>query len=243
MQSLPQTYTKIPISVVSEPNATTIVFCRISSEPALVTLKKITQLIQNKNPFLITVESSRIAPINDPAIQNGFRKVIQEIKYTEVHLDLFGKLFQFGADVNMKVKGVEYSESLLHTVSTKEHVRVLLELGANVDARNSIGESLLNHSIGGICTDGDYGLELLDLLLSYDADVNLPNCIGHTPLMKIARQGPGYASVSVLEKLIRAGADIDSLTNKAGETVLEIASKSNPKLVDKLRNFPKQKLG
>lgn len=259
MQAMQQTDTKIPISVVSESkwhdftfvNATTIVFGRISSEPALVTLKKIKQLIQFNTPYLIAVESSRIAPINDPAIQNGFRKVIQEIGYAiETHLDLFSKFFQFGADVNMKVvQGVEYSESLIHTVSAihtvakKEQFRVLLELGANVNARNSKGESLLNRSIYSICINANNGLALLDLLLSYDADVNLPDSTGYTPLMNIAIRGPGYASDSVLEKLIRAGADIDTLTNNAGETVLDIASKSNPELVAKLRNFPKQKLG
>lgn len=90
-------------------------------------------------------------------------------------------------------------------------VTALLESGANANAINQFGGTLLfrdgdwTGQVG-----GDY-IALVDLLISHGADPNFERTSdGATPLLSMSFDGAGHANVIVAEHLIAAGADVNT---------------------------------
>jgi ankyrin repeat protein len=88
-------------------------------------------------------------------------------------------------------------------------VRALLDKGANVNARNEIGETALCQAAG-----WDYA-ETVQILLAHHADVNIPELGGGTALMSAAERG----DTGIAEALLQEGADPDA-RNILGDTAL-----------------------
>jgi hypothetical protein len=109
-------------------------------------------------------------------------------------------------------------------------VKTLLQQGANIDAQTHSGDTAL--IITGWSTNN---FELFQLLVSYGANVNIPNSNGDTPLMDAAYLG----KLENLEFLLDNGADT-TLINKRGSTALQLAKlKKNQKAVSVLLKVKK----
>jgi ankyrin repeat protein len=97
-------------------------------------------------------------------------------------------------------------------------MRLLLEFGADVDARDSGGHNPLYRVANGQGCEEE-GKAAVELLLKHGADVNRTTGVGGmTPLHMAARRG----TTRVAEALLEAGADIEA-QDKNGETPLRRA--------------------
>ena len=105
--------------------------------------------------------------------------------------------------------------------------QLLIKQGANVDAQTRAGDTPL--ILAGWGTDN---IDLVKLLVSNQADVNLPNHNGDTPAMDAAYLG----KVEILQHLIKNGADV-TLRNRRGKTALQLAEEQNHEhVIELLRN-------
>lgn len=113
----------------------------------------------------------------------------------------------------------------LHWVKKKEVLAILLEAGAEFNARSDAGGFTPLHSAF------DMSPAAIKHLVAAGADVKARNDYGRTPLHYVAREN---TSVSALELLLAAGADLEVLTND-GRTLLHAAAHSeNPALIELL---------
>jgi ankyrin repeat protein len=97
-------------------------------------------------------------------------------------------------------------------------MRLLLEFGADVDARDGGGHNPLYGVANGRGLDED-GRAAIELLIRHGADVNQVTGVGRmTPLHMSARRG----TIAIAEALLDAGADIEA-KDKKGETPLRRA--------------------
>jgi len=94
-----------------------------------------------------------------------------------------------------------------------EQVELLIDSGADIDARNSLGWTPLMLSAGDIDSD-----KTAKFLIMHGADVNAKNKYGLTPLMIAARSG----RITIIESLLEYGADIDAQDYR-GETAVDKA--------------------
>jgi ankyrin repeat protein len=114
--------------------------------------------------------------------------------------EIVGLLLDHGADVN---GGTPWgSTPLMAAVSTHDAdtVRLMLERGANPNARDSMGRTALRRGFG----DGTMKTASVRALLEHGADVNARDVEGLTPLGRARR---AKASQEVLTMLRRAGAN------------------------------------
>lgn len=145
--------------------------------------------------------------------------------------------------------------TLLHRAAwwgEKEVVEDLIELGADVEAIDSVGGTPLHAAIQNGCThywDVIHGpnIEILELLIKNGADVNATNKGNTTPLHGAA----GYNDANAVELLIEHRADVNAIDN-AGQTPLHkaayygftdimdllITKGADPNIADNKRNTP-----
>ena len=84
--------------------------------------------------------------------------------------------------------------------SMQDYIRELISVGADVNARNTLGNTPLMFAAGNSSTP-----EIVELLLEKGADVNARSTDGWTPLMRAARNTNGK-SAEIQQLLIDAGA-------------------------------------
>ena len=128
------------------------------------------------------------------------------------NIELIQKLSKLNLDTINKPNKSGYSPLIIAGYRNQlEAVKVLLELGANV---NAISED------GTVLTAACYksNTELVKILLAHHADVNVKNSAGTTPLM--------FAIMSeneeVVKLLIKHGADIQAKDN-SNKSIIEFA--------------------
>lgn len=146
-----------------------------------------------------------------PPPQNPLVRAAQEDKLDNVESLIAG------ADVNFRDKATG-TTALEHAVSNgnREMVQLLLSKGADVNARNSIGRTVL------MMLDDDATSDLVWDLINAGAKVNDQDDGGDTALISIATVNNPEA----LKALIEAGAKVD-LTNKEGQSALMMAASEN----------------
>ena len=98
--------------------------------------------------------------------------------------------------------------------SNLEIVRLLLEAGANVNARDTNGNTALAIAV----RNGHVGV--IQLLLDHDADINAKNNNGNTVLIEES----SFGHLETIKLLLENGVDINA-KNKKGETALIEAAK------------------
>ena len=115
-----------------------------------------------------------------------------------------------GRDVNLRDKQ-SGTTALEHAVlnGNRELVQLLLSAGADVNTKNSAGETLL------MMLDGDATNDLIWDLLNAGAKVNSRDNEGNTPLLAATH----VDSPELIKTLLDAGADVNA-RNKKGETAL-----------------------
>jgi hypothetical protein len=119
-----------------------------------------------------------------------------------------------GMDVNLRDKR-SGTTALEHAVinANREMVQLLLSAGANVNAKNAQGETVL------MMFDDDATSDLVWDLLNAGAGVNLRNNSGATALMQIAVSN----NLEALKTLLDAGAEVNT-KDKQGRTALILAA-------------------
>jgi hypothetical protein len=119
-----------------------------------------------------------------------------------------------GTNVNLRDKR-SGTTALEHAVknANREMVQLLLSAGANVNAKNEDGETVL------MMLDDDATSDLVWDLVNARADVNLKSKAGTTALMQLAASN----NLEGLKTLLDAGAEVNA-RNKAGRTALMLAA-------------------
>jgi ankyrin repeat protein/uncharacterized RDD family membrane protein YckC len=114
-------------------------------------------------------------------------------------------LLKHGADVN--IKNNYGCTALYYAVQNKHYdiAKILLKHGADVNAEANDGKTALNLAVFGQNTSG-HSLKLVNLLLSYKANVNLPDKTGMTPLMEAAWGG----NLVITRLLLQHGARVNA---------------------------------
>jgi len=187
-------------------------------------------------------ELARLAWLLDESVRHGD---IQVVKHN----------IAIGADVNTKIK-MKGESTPLHSAATEGHKEIaelLIAEGANVNAKNDVGETPLDWAIhskhsetanllrkhGGKSGADDSvhvaagmgNIEAVKQHLAAGADVNAKAEDGWTPL-HFATSG-GYKEIT--ELLISKGADVNSKDNH-GRTPLDLAiSRKHPETSDLIR--------
>jgi hypothetical protein len=119
-----------------------------------------------------------------------------------------------GMDVNLRDK-ITKTTALEHAVrnANREMVQLLISAGANANAKNESGETVL------MMLDDDATADLIWDLINAGAAVNVQDESGNTPLMQVATAN----NLEVVKVLLDAGAEINT-KNKSGRTALMLAA-------------------
>ena len=100
----------------------------------------------------------------------------------------------------------------LHITTNKDLAQLLIAKGANVNAKNNIGETALHWA------EDHEQKEIVELLIANDSDVNAKDNIGGTPL----HRATDVCNKEIVELLITDGAEINA-KNDDGDTPLDMA--------------------
>ena len=127
-----------------------------------------------------------------------------------------------GTDVNRRDEDT-HTTALEHAVknANREMVQLLLAAGADVNAKNFSGETVL------MMIDSDATSDLVWDLINAGADVHLKDTSGNTALMQAADAD----NVDAVRTLLDAGAEIDVANNQGSTALMMAASSGNVNVV------------
>ena len=114
---------------------------------------------------------------------------------------------------------IEYTEN-----RDIERVNELLEAGVDPNYQDRNGRTAL------ISASANGYLDIVELLLKYDADIHIKNIEGNSALLLAAMHG-GPQSRDIVELLLESGANINT-RNKRGLTPLMVAARWKPELLN-----------
>ena len=139
-------------------------------------------------------------------------------------------------------------DALVQCVENNHPIEHLLKDGADVNARDEDGKTVLFH-VNQSFENPDSSVATARLLLKYGADVNARDNDGNTPLLALQGIGQDYyedeleevTSPRLLDLYVSAGADVFA-RNNAGFNALDLAYRStpycaNPVMVRKLKAY------
>jgi len=153
--------------------------------------------------ILILVPLIGISEINKINSENNIEhslpnKEVQQL-FKAVYLsdiELLSKQLEKGVDVN---SFNETQQTALHLTQDKEFARILIQHGANVNAKNDVGQTPIFNK----------ELVLITTLLNADADINARSSSGNTPFLWFAYSG----YLEGIKLLISRGANINACNN------------------------------
>ena len=154
-------------------------------------------------------------------VQKGDGATPLSVACRDVCFETAKVLVEAGADVNKRINSIireDKKTALMEAATTgsPKVVKLLLDAGAEVDARDINGFTPLLHWGG-----RDDSIEVGRLLIKAGADVNAKNNLGETVLMSAASMGS--ISTASLKLFIDSGANLNAKNNE-GETALMKAS-------------------
>ena len=134
--------------------------------------------------------------------------------------------------VGLKAGLDEESEILLNAAFTGSlaGVSAALQRGANVNAKDNFGQTVLVNAIRGVSRDR---IHIVKKLIAAKADVNAKDESGRTVLMFACRYGP----LSIVKVLLEAGADRNAKDNLGRTVLMETAIGGHVDIASKLLGF------
>lgn len=159
----------------------------------------------------------------------GYHNVIRNLLSNRGHVLGHARHYPYPARANIHHRN-KYGTPL-HYAIKPDDLKLLLEKGANVNARNHKGRTALHRYTSHLSS----GLSKIAVLLEHGADINARDVNGRTPLHIVASESYSrHASVLEIAKfLIEHGANVHALDND-GKTPAQLAS--SPKMAKLLRN-------
>ena len=166
------------------------------------------ETLLNVGALVHSVHGARILLGDDPR----FREIRAQIHVVGDHLEIFDKLLELGADVN--VKDIAGFTPLHNCVTfgndtTKKMAKKLILKGADVNVRNRFGETPLMN-----CTVANR-IEFISFLLENGADSFISDNDGHSP-RSIARLNPAVMKMFGAAAAKSAKAARDEAHSRAG---------------------------
>lgn len=128
------------------------------------------------------------------------------------HVDALRTIVELGGDVN--AAGLD-GWTALHSATGKTMVDVLVEAGADIEARDSDDDTALNYLAQ------YHAIAPMRALVSHGADVNTQNANGDTPLHFAARAAGDQGAAQLVDFLLRSGAD-ETMLNTSNETAADV---------------------
>ena len=183
-------------------------------------------ILYNDEPSMSALLIARGADVNGDVEGWSFswHPLWLAMKRNPVDGGLVRLLLEAGADPNIK----EANVTILHQVmqwdepDLTEVVAVLLEKGAQVNARDSIRQTAL-HLAMAIGYQAGKNPQVVKLLLEAGADVNAQDQRGETPF----HQAVLRAEIEVVRLMLEAGGDVN-LNHPDGMSLLQLAHRSDP---------------
>ena len=157
---------------------------------------------QGQSPLFLAIEASHSSTGGDSFI------------------DLIGSLVEHGADANTQGKNNTTALHLASKYGRPSVVRVLLNHGANISAKNDQGQTLIHQLAGADNWIGSDSLAVAQLLLENNLDVNAQDKDHNTPLHLACE----HKSVNIVRVLTDHGAIVD-MVNMQGQTPLHVLAK------------------
>lgn len=127
------------------------------------------------------------------------------IEYIAEYFDVHPELIN-AKDINKNNLLMNYEVNFLPVF------KIFLDRNIDLNSKNNCGENILIHGI-----KGKLNSETLDLILSYQFDINAQDDVGRTALMLTISHFNQYSDI--FYRLIKLGADVN-IKNKRGENVL-----------------------
>ncbi|KAL4971085.1 NACHT and Ankyrin domain protein [Aspergillus stella-maris] len=197
-------------SDVEDPEATDIVsgFQRFFSNQTAVEIASHTSNLRSSRYFNWSQEYPRKVPVLVLAAGFNLPSIIHQMIVDDKH-DIEGR----GTDGEMALIRAA-------ALGQAENVRVLLDLGATLDAHDHISQTALQRAAKNGFND------IVQLLLDKGADANLKTYSEWTPLMPAVLNG----NITVVEVLVQAGALLHTDTSW-GDTALSITTRNDQEAI------------
>lgn len=214
--------------------------CRLDNEKNVSTAKISTSAGADVNTMLSPTTSGHLCPLHKAALNRdvatitrflcrGFYvdsrdqnyctalHVAAQVNHLDSHNEVMALLVQYRADINAQNGD---NSTALHILGCKQGscpaVRLLLNLGANVDINNIDGDVPLDSAI----RSGNVGV--VQLLVDHRSNVNHKNVYGSTPLHEASTISfEGYTEI--VEILLKNGADVNAQDDSGNTPLHQLA--------------------
>lgn len=131
------------------------------------------------------------------------------------HVEALKAMIDLGGDVNAAGRD---GWTALHSATGKAMVDVLVEAGANIEARDEDDDTALNYL-------AQYHASApMRALVGHGADINTQNGNGDTPLHFAARAAGDQGAAALVDFLLRSGAD-ETVVNRSNETAADVVGR------------------
>ncbi len=117
------------------------------------------------------------------------------------------------------------STNSMHGYGSTKLISLLITKGANVNASDSLNNSVLHYAVIRNRVD------VVEMLINEGANVNAKNITGYTPLITAA----GYGFIKVIRSLLGADADVNAVTNRSHSALWMAIKKGKSRTAQLLR--------
>lgn len=131
------------------------------------------------------------------------------------HVDALKTMIGLGGDVNAADQD---GWTALHSAKGKAMVDMLIEAGANIEARDSEDDTALNYLAQ------YHAIAPMRALVGHGADVNTQNENGDAPLHFAARAGGDQDAAELVDFLLRSGAD-ETVVNRNNDAAADVVGR------------------
>ncbi|AKI80567.1 putative ankyrin repeat protein [Acanthamoeba polyphaga mimivirus] len=143
-------------------------------------------------------------------------KKLPTIIYRQMYVKIFAYLIKKGILINypnyegytpLMIYIIKTSKYFKNTENIETFMKLLLDHGANINAKNVFGSSILNKICNDAVSDLNHNIEIINILIKYGADINSTTLDHGTILMNITHNINNKHYTTVLKLLLKNGAN------------------------------------